>query len=56
MLTEMFDALDCGGDVSSSVADSVASHLSALAAEKSRVSGGELITIADFERENCKQK
>ena len=56
MLTEMFDALDCGGDVSSSVADSVASHLSALAAEKSRVSGGELITIADFERENCKRK
>lgn len=56
MLTEMFDALDCGGDVSSSVADSVASHLSALAAEKSRLCGGELITIADFERENCKRK
>lgn len=52
MLTEMFEALDCGGDVSSSIAGSIASHLAALAAEQSRLHGGAAIDIDDFERES----
>lgn len=56
MMTEMFDALDCGGDVSSSIAGSIASHLAALAAEQSRLRGGAAVTIDDFERECCKAR
>lgn len=51
MMSEMFDALDGHGDVSSSIENSIASHLVALAAEQSRKNGGAKIEIDEFERE-----
>lgn len=51
MMTEMFDALDCHGDVSSSIEGSIAAHLTAFAAEESRLRGGEKTEIAKFERQ-----
>jgi hypothetical protein len=51
MLSEMFDALDRHGDISSSIENSIASHLVALAAEESRKEGGTKIDLAEFERE-----
>lgn len=48
MMTEMFDALDKGEAVSSSIDDAIASHLVAFAAEESRLHGGERIVISEF--------
>ena len=48
---EMFEALDTGGGVSSTVENAIASHLVAFAAEASRLKGGELVGMQDFERE-----
>ena len=50
MMTEMFDALDAGGGVSSSIDDAIASHLIAFAAEKSRLRGGEKTDLAEFDK------
>ena len=49
MLSEMFDALENHGGMSSSIEHSIASHLIAFAAEKSRKLGGERILMRDFE-------
>ena len=51
MMAEMFEALDTGGGVSSSVENAIASHLAAFAAEASRLKGGERIDMQAFERE-----
>lgn len=50
LMAEMFDALDRRGKVSSSIEDSIASHIAALAAEESRLNGGAVIALSDFER------
>ncbi|MDE5547997.1 MAG: gfo/Idh/MocA family oxidoreductase, partial [Clostridia bacterium] len=54
MMTEMFDALEKGGKVSSSIKDAIAPHLVAFAAEESRKRKGERIFMADFEKTNTK--
>lgn len=51
MMSEMFEALDSQGDVSSSIEGSIASHLVALAAEQSRKNGGVKIDLDEFEEE-----
>lgn len=50
LMSEMFDALESGGNVSSGIAGAIASHLIAFAAEESRKAGGEKIVMADFEQ------
>lgn len=50
MMTEMFDALDSGAGVSSSIDDAIASHLAAFAAEQSRLNGGESIDLSEFRK------
>ena len=50
MMTEMFEALENGGNVSSGIKGAIASHLIAFAAEESRKLCGEKIVMADFER------
>lgn len=49
MMTEMFEALDGRGGVSSAVENAVASHLIAFAAEASRKAGGEKVDMRTFE-------
>lgn len=48
MMTEMFESLDKGEAVSSSIDDAIAAHLIAFAAEESRLRGGEKIDLAEF--------
>ncbi len=54
MMTEMFDALEKGGTVSSSIKEAIAPHLVAFAAEESRKKKGERIFMAEFEKTNSK--
>lgn len=49
MMTEMFDALEAHGGVSSSIEGAISSHLIAFAAEESRKRGGEKIVMSEFE-------
>ena len=51
MLKEMFDTLESGGQPRSAIAHSVGSHLIAFAAEKSRLAGGKLVELSEFEKE-----
>lgn len=51
MMTEMFDALERGGDVSSAIDGAISSHLIAFAAENSRKRGGERLDMAEFEKQ-----
>ena len=50
MMTEMFDAMDTHAQTNSSIANSIASHIQAFAAEYSRVNKGLNITIEEYER------
>ncbi len=50
MLKEMFETLEKGGQCRSAITDSVGGHLIAFAAEESRLSGGELIRLSEFEK------
>lgn len=50
MMSEMFEALENGGNVSSGIVGAIASHLIAFAAEESRLHGGEKIDISEFEK------
>ena len=52
MMTEMFEALDKGDEVSSSIDDAISSHLVAFAAEESRLHGGEKIMLTEFAERN----
>ena len=55
MMAEMFEALEKGAGVSSSIEGAIASHLVAFAAEASRKRGGERILMRDFEAEERKK-
>lgn len=53
MMTELMHKLASGGgDISSSIVNSIRSHIMAFAAEKSRLNNGETINIDDFIAEN----
>jgi predicted dehydrogenase len=50
MMTEMFDALENGGELESSIEKSISSHLIAFAAERSRLNFGENIILDEFDK------
>ena len=50
MMTEMFDAMDTKAETNSNIANSIASHIQAFAAEYSRLNNGLNITIEEYER------
>ncbi len=47
MMKELFDALETGGELTSSISNSVRTHMMAFAAEKSRLNKGENVLIKD---------
>ncbi len=47
MLDEMFEALERGGEVTSSIRTSVRTHMMAFAAEKSRLEGGRVVPVSE---------
>lgn len=49
MMRDMFDALENGGLIESSIEDSISSHIIAFAAEESRLKHGEKIDLEEFE-------
>lgn len=49
MMKEMFDVLENGGEIESSIEKSISSHLIAFAAEKSRLNGGINIDLSKFD-------